>query len=218
MLNQTTYVLEQTDVSALESILLDENKRLQPVPFDAVRDFSQNDISVFCQKHGVYQIVTTELVEFVRTQIADFRTIEIGAGNGCLGRALGVPLTDNRMQERAHIKRFLAQMKQPPVHYADDVQKLEALTAIKILRAEAAIGSWVTHKWKPGMSDGNQWGVDEAVLSCRLKRYIFVGNFHTHKTKELLRYCTPKEYRFDWLVSRSMHRRENLIWIFDFKN
>src|SRR5262245_30484366 len=86
-------VLVDADIRDVEKILLDENGFLQPVPFSAIKEFSQNQISLFCLKHAVYQIITTELVEFVREQLHGFnKPIEIGAGNGCLGRSLGIPL------------------------------------------------------------------------------------------------------------------------------
>lgn len=211
-------ILYQTDISALEKILLDESGRLQSVPFAAIRDVPQNDISVFCHAHGVYQIITHELVEFVGERIENFNAVEIGAGNGCLGRSLGIPLTDSKIQDSAWMRDYYRKIGQPRVRYGDDVKKLEALQAVKVLKADAAVGCWVTNKKKATTADGCFGGVDEAILSKRLKRYVFVGNLNTHKTKELLRYCTPTEYRFEWLVSRSIRRSENLIWVFDFKN
>ncbi len=218
MLNMHTFVIQPVDISSLEKLLLDAGGNLQPVPFDAIKKFPQNDISYFCHQYGIYQIVTTELVEFVREQIEDFSAIEIGAGNGCLGRALGIPLTDSKIQEAKDVKNFYGQIKQPPVRYGADVRKLDALTAVKMLKATAAVGAWVTHKYKSHLPDGFFGGVDEAVLSKRLKRYVFVGNAITHKNKEMLRFCQPKEYRFDWLVSRSPNRAQNIIWTFDFTN
>lgn len=218
MFSHAGAIIFQNDISALERILLDADGRLQPVEFAAIRNFSQNDISAFCHKHGVYQIITTELVRFVRKQIEGYRTIEIGAGNGCFGRALGVPLTDSKIQDSAWMRAYYKQINQPRVTYGDDVKKLEALQAIKVLNADAAVASWVTNKKKATTVDGCFGGVDEAILSKRLKRYVFVGNRETHKNKELLRYCTPIEYRFDWLVSRSVFKNKNIIWVFDFKN
>jgi len=153
----------------------------------------------------------------VRQHIEGYRTIEIGAGNGCLGRSLGISSTDSFIQNSRDIQLLYQNLKQPPVKYGADVIKCEALRAVKVFGAECAVGSWVTHKYKPHLGSGFFGGVDEAILSKRLKRYVFVGNLHTHQEKELVRYCVPREYRADWLVSRSMHRRENMIWIFDFE-
>lgn len=210
-------ILDQTNIEYLEKILLDENGRLQPVPFDEIRNAPQNDVSVFCHRHGIYQIVTTELVGFVRGQIEGFNAIEIGAGNGCLGRALGIPLTDSRIQNTAEMKNFYKSIGQPVVNYGADVRKLEALKAVKLLKADAAVGAWVTHKKKATLPDGCFGGVDEAILSKRLKRYVFIGNRITHRHKEMLRFSTPRVFRFDWLVSRSMNRAANVVWVFDFE-
>ncbi len=215
-LNSHFSILIPSDISNTEKILLCENGLLRSVSFKEIRGISQNDISLFCHKHAVYQIVTTELVRFIAGQINGFKTIEIGSGNGCLGRALGIPLTDNRMQERPEILAYYREMKQPAIIYPKDVGKYDALDAIKIFGCDAAVGSWVTHKKKPHLPDGNMYGVDEAVLSQKLKRYVFIGNEITHQTKELLRISTPKVYKFDWLISRSMNKEANVIWVFDF--
>lgn len=57
--------------------------------------------------------------------------------------------------------------------------------------------------------------MDEAILSKRVKKYIFIGNAQTHRHKEMRRFCNPTEYRFEWLISRSMNRADNIIWVFD---
>lgn len=210
-------VLDQTNIEYLEDILLDEEGQLQPVDFEQIKNAPQNDLSLFCHQHGIYQIVTKQLVEFVRQQIEGFRSIEIGAGNGCLGRALDIPMTDSFIQATGEMKKFYGDIGQPLVRYGADVRKLDALKAVKLLNAEAAVGAWVTHKYKRTLPDGCYGGVDEAILSKRLKRYVFIGNAITHRTKELFRYSTPAEYKFDWLVSRSINRGSNVIWVFDFK-
>lgn len=145
----------------------------QAVPFAAIKAIPQNDTSVFCHRHGIYQIITDELVEFVGNEIGDLRAIEIGAGNGCLGRTLGIPLTDSKIQTDAQVKKFYKDIGQPPVIYPPDVKKLDALSAVKVLKAEAAVGSWVTHKYKSHLEDGFFGGVDEMILSKRLKKIYF---------------------------------------------
>lgn len=210
-------LLIEEDISALEQLLLDPEGLMVPVPFAELNAFSQNQISLFCWKHAVYQVITTELVDFVREQINGFSAIEIGAGNGCLGRALHIPLTDSRQQERADIQAYYRRLKQPVISYPSDIETMDALWAIKKYQANCAVGSWVTQKYKTGMKDGNAWGVDGAVLAARLKRYVFIGNEHRHQSQDVLRYCRPTAYKFDWLVSRSLERAGNVIWIFDFK-
>lgn len=205
------------DISALEALLLGPDGLMRPVPYADLQKFSQNQISLFCWGRGIYQIVTTELVDFVRNEIEDFHAIEIGAGNGCLGRALGIPLTDNRMQELPEVKAWYKRLGQPVMEYPADIVKMDAIRAIKATGADCAVGAWVTQKYKPGMKDGNFMGVDGAILAARLKRYVFIGNEERHMSQEVLRYCQPKIYKADWLISRSLHRQKNMIWIFDFK-
>lgn len=209
-------VVQVEDISALESVLLGADGLMQPAAYDELRSFSQNQISYFCWKYGVYQIITTELVDFVREKIEGLNAIEIGAGNGCLGRALGIPMTDSHQQARPDMQAYYKKLNQPVTKYPGDVVKAEAIWAIKSSGANCAVGSWVTQKYKPGMVDGNQWGVDGAILAARLKRYVFIGNEIRHSGQDVLRYCPPDVYKFDWLISRSPYRFANVIWIFDF--
>lgn len=216
--NREYSYLTQEDITSLENILLDNYGQLRVVPYQNIQNFSQNQVSLFCLKHAVYQIITQELVDFLKKEIKGFLSIEIGSGNGCLAKALGIPATDNFLQERKEIKRIYHNAGQPTIRYGSEVKKQDALTAIKLHKANCAVGSWVTHKYKPRLQDGNKFGVDEMILAKKLEKYIFIGNSETHKNKELLRFCSPAAIKREWLVSRSMRRENNVIWIFDLMN
>ena len=202
-------VLNNTDIAPLEEILLDAGQ-MRVVDYAAIKDFSQNDISLFCHKHAIYQIITTELINFVKKEIGDDKAIEIGAGNGCFGRALGIPITDNCLQERADIKAYYNLIiRQPTIKYPQDIIRYDGNLALEKLKPEVIIASWVTQQ------SNNPYGVNEISFLGRIKKYIHVGNEQSHAGKEILKLMPVTTHRFDWLVSRSLARDKNLIYIFN---
>ncbi len=221
-------ILNEVDTSALETLLLKDGL-MQAVDHSTINQFTQNEISVFCVKNGIYQIVTTELVEFVRNEIGDSKAIEIGAGNGCLGRSLGITLTDSYQQAWPKIRAMYNNISQEPITYPRDIKNYNALSAISMFRPKTVVGAWVTELFKRnkvtldgngGIKDlpsGNMYGVDEARFKGKIDKYILIGNENIHCDKEILRMFPYKTYKFDWLISRSMSREKNIIYVFDCK-
>jgi len=173
-----------------------------------------NERRYFMYIHGIYVLPTTELIEFLRSQIIG-KAIEIGAGHGAIARSLNIPITDSRMQEQPEIK-FIYQMGgQPPITYHDDIEKLDAIQAVKKYEPDTVIGAFITHKFDVKIGNGNAMGVDEEKMFSKIKsRYINIGNKHTHKDKPILK-LKHTEYQFDWIITRSVNQYQNVIFVFD---
>ena len=211
----TTRVLTPTDVSYLDTLFGWPNVR--PVAAEILNRISQNDLSLWCLKRGIYQLPTIELIDFLRERMGEPQhCLEIGAGAGHIGRALGIRMSDNKMQEWPLIKQHYAKLKQPTVSYGKDVECLPALSAVSQYQARTVISCWVTEKFVPGKQSGNAYGVDEVALLGLpwVETYILVGNRLTHGEKDIFRQYEYEELQFDWLYSRSMERSQNAIWIF----
>lgn len=80
-----------------------------------------------CHKIGIYQIITTELIQFLGLLIGEDKTIEVACGYSTIGRSLCIPFSDLRMQDRWDVKQFYANGGQPTINYPDDVQKWDAV-------------------------------------------------------------------------------------------
>lgn len=211
--NNSTYI-EKCDLTDLESQVLDSEKKLIIKPYSFWKNRDLNERRYFMYIHGIYVLPTTELIEFLRSMIIG-KAIEIGAGHGAIARTLGIPITDSRMQESPEIK-FIYQMGgQPPISYHDDIEKLDAIEAVKKYEPDTVIGAFITHKFDPKIGNGNALGVDEMKMMQKIKRrYINIGNKHTHKDKPLLK-IPHTEYQFDWLITRSVNQYQNVIFVFD---
>lgn len=164
---------------------------LQPVP-SAVYEATEPAARVtWCVKRGLYHLPTLELVETLRRELPDpERAIEIGAGHGALGKALGIRCTDNRMQEWPDIRRTYEELGQAVVTYPPHVEKIAALDAIDKYQPRTVVAAWVTHKYHYLRHDkgGNMFGVDEPELLLKpsVRRYVFVGHEQTHRNKAIL--------------------------------
>lgn len=210
------HFLPNHDISSLEKILVKDGA-IQPVSFSDIADFPQEVISAFCHAYGIYQIPTTELIDFLSSEIPDSEdAIEIGAGNGCIGRALGIKMTDNKMQLWDNIKEYYKRVHQPIVKYGQDVEEIDANAAVLKYKPKIVVGCWITEKWNPGMTSGNAWGVEEyKMFGDGIQKYIMVGNSKIHGHKKILSTLHVKKYKFPWILSRSLlHENNNIIYIF----
>lgn len=206
--------IERCDLTDLESQVLDSEKKLIIKPYSFWKNRDMNERRYFMYVHGIYVLPTTELIEWLRTMIIG-NAIEIGAGHGAIARSLNIPITDSRMQELPEVK-FMYQMGgQPPIVYHNDIEKLDAIEAVEKYKPDTVIGAFITHKYDEKIGSGNMYGVDELKMIKKIKRrYINIGNKHTHRDKPLLK-LPHTEYQFDWLITRSVDQYQNVIFVFD---
>jgi hypothetical protein len=202
--------IKHSDISQLEKKLYKKGL-LQIKPSSFYKKIPREVLLYFAYVKGIYVFPTKELVEWLKKNSSG-NMIEIGAGHGAIGRSLCIPITDSRMQEIPEVKSYYAIMGQPVIEYPNDIEKLEAMEAIKKYKPSTIFGAFITHKWKDGMEDGNILGVDEDVLIKNVDMYISVINKHTHKTKPILK-IPHEEHYFPWLITRTEQESNRIaIW------
>jgi hypothetical protein len=209
-------ILPKADVSYLDSQLLCNDKLIiKPASF--FKSLNYEHLIIWCHKHGIYCIPTTELIDWLKPHIVKDKTIEIGAGNGALGRALNIPITDScYMRNNEQVILTYTLIGQPLTKYPDDIIELDAIDAIKRYVPDVVIGSWITHKYNPEQHEreGNMFGVDEQFILDNVKKYIMIGNESVHKHKPI--FDKPfTTFKADWLISRSMRPDLNIIYIWE---
>lgn len=191
-------------------IASDGTLRIMPASYYA--GVTQHERSLVAHRHGLYALPTTECVDWLRERIGDRSAIEVASGNGALGRALGIVRTDNRMHERPEIEEFYRSLHQPPTRYGDDVEALDAISAIDKYRPQVVVAAWFTHQFDPRHPErgGNMYGANQHELLSLCEEYILVGNFTAHAMMPLLK--EPHEtFHFPWLYSRSPFAEGNFI-------
>jgi len=210
-------ILNNQDVSLLGQKFL-INGDLQVPPASEYKLFSQEQISIFCVKNAFYGLPTVELVQWLQHEVGDRPAIEIGAGNGALGRALGIPMSDSFLQDQPEVKAYYESLQQPTIRYGRDVEKLDYKKAIQKYKPSVVIGNWVTQLWRDHSDDGNasMHGLDEEWILKNVPCYIHVGNTKTHGRKRILK-NPHHQYKFEWLFSRSVAADECVIYVWDRK-
>lgn len=194
---------------------LDAQGQLVIHPAEWWAQFDQVDIGAFCVRQGMYCVPTLELVEWLKAEIGIATAIEVAAGNGALGRAVGIPATDNKSQRRPKVRAYLASIQQPPVRYGAHVLELDAELAVRALQPQVVVAAWLTHRfnereeWRGGNPDGPR---EEFLLERA--RYIHVGNRGVHGVKPILA-LEHRAYEFPWLISRAMNGAPNFIAVWE---
>ncbi len=211
---------ELEDMKALEQLLLKDGIPV-PILYSELKEIPLDQLRLFAHFGAIYQFPTIELINWLRQFINGRDAIEIGAGNGCIGRAVGIPITDNRMQEWDHIKAYYRALTQPTIIYGEDIENLDALSAIERYRPSVVVACWVTQLKKPNTENGNMHGVDELELLKHVDHYVLVGNENIHSTKEIMLKVPSTHnleiYKFDWLVSRQIDQKMNRIYVWSRK-
>ncbi len=161
-----TYYVPAIDPEPLNSRYLVDGQ-LVAHPYCEYATVPQQVLAAWGRLRGYYCLPTTELVDWLRQRIAGRPAIEIGAGHGALGRALGIPATDSFQQKLdPETIAILRESKQPVVLYGSNVELLPAPQAIRKYRPTVVVAAWVTHRWHPKRHHigGNALGVDEAAI------------------------------------------------------
>lgn len=206
-------VMQRADVEYLNEKLLDADGLLKPISAEVLKTIKEEHLLQWCVDNAIYQLPTTELIEWLREQIGGRTAIEIGAGKSGIGRALGIPATDSWSQTTPELMAYYSLFKQPIVIPPDYVEKLEAMEAIEKYKPEVVVGCFITQKFLPGDEDGNVYGPDEPEIIKKCS-YIMVGNTRVHGKKRILK-SPHKEYQFPWLRSRAIEQEGNRIWVWD---
>jgi hypothetical protein len=215
----TVSLLHPVDTRAVGDLLLDSAGRLRPVPAAELARLPYAAVRLWCHENGIYGLPTTELVEDLRRIIGNRTAIEIGAGMGVFGRALGIPMTDARTMERPEVRAQYEVLQQPVTRYGADVEHLDAAAAVEKYKPQVVFGSWITQIARAGepipVGGGSPLGVDELALLERVEWYVLFGNTTIHGQKELFR-CdrfSVWEMRSPAFWSRSASPLENVLYL-----
>lgn len=163
---RATRIDASLDTSAADAALVDENGLVRPAPASVLSDIPSDAMRLWCHKRAIYLAPSIELIAWLKDRIGGRSAIEVGAGNGAVGRALGVPITDNRCQEWADVRAYYAMAGQPTVQYPKDVEAISALDAVSKYRPQVVVACWLTEfQLLSSANDGKKLGkVQETSL------------------------------------------------------
>lgn len=204
----------------LDARLLDGDRQLRVLPSAVYDTIDHTDLRVWCNQRAIYGLPTVELVDWLKTLIDGRTAIEVGAGNGALGRALGIPRTDSWLQDQPDVQLMYRLQGQPTITYGPDVERLEAMEAVRKYRPQVVVGSWVTHWIDPNKpmppGGGNMYGLheDRILRFSSVESYVVVGHTTVHKHKPILQ-LPHRVIREPWVRSRAADPSGNAIFVWD---
>jgi hypothetical protein len=207
------FSLDQTSIRDLRPECCDQDGRLRVMPAEFYQRTDRDERGLLGFQIGAYVLPTNELVDYLREKIGDRSAIEIGSGNGVLAQALGIRATDNRQMERPDVRATYVATGQPVTPYGDNVEALDALSAVRRYRPQVVVAAWVTHLYDPlrHLLGGNMFGVDERALLEEVEEYVFIGNMKVHNTKPLFYQHNAAVYLAPFVYSRSMNGSPDFI-------
>jgi hypothetical protein len=204
----------------LDTRFFDPAGQLRVLPSAAYDDIPHVDLRYWCGQRALYGLPTTELVMWLKTFIAGRTAIEVGSGNGALGRALDIPRTDSHIQDDPEARLHYLLQGQATVLYGRDVEKLEAVEAVRKYNPQVVIGSWVTAWVDPNKpfraGAGCMYGIkEERILDHpSVEAYVVVGHREVHSNKSIL--ARPHGIiQPPWLRSRSRDPAGNAIFVWE---
>lgn len=195
-------------------------KHVRLLPAAEYRSIPLEDLRVWCMRRGRYGLTTTELVQWLMTEVIkdDIRsTMEVGAGCGDLAFHLGIVATDSHIQLRPDIAAHYRAIGQVPVTPGVNVYGISANDAVKTMRPDIVIASWLTRRFLPGQDIPGKaqafvYGADEEDIIGRARVYVHIGHERIHASKTAL--SLPHEtYKPSWLVSRAADQSANVIYV-----
>jgi len=207
------YTLDLTGLRDLAPEVIDDASLPRVMPASFYAETKPDERAWLGLRHGLYLLPTTELVDWLRDHIGQRSAIEIGAGNGAMADALGIPATDNMLQSWPEMANYYRALGQPTITYGPNIIELEASDAVRRLRPQVVIGAWVTHRYerRAHAAGGNQHGPKIDWIRERIDEYIFIGNTETHKHHPLLKQLDEVIYP-EWLFSRARGGRDFIAW------
>jgi hypothetical protein len=206
------------DRSIETAALLDANGQIKLLPAAAYHAYSQQSLQLFGHRHARYGYPTVELIAWLKEKIGARKAIEIGSGTGDLAFHLGIPATDNHMQQWPHVRYHYELMGHPVIQYPAFVERVDAIDAIDRYQPEVVVGSWITQWIDPNLpmpaAGGNMYGVKEDQILDRGCTYILIGNLGVHGAKNICRQ-PHQQLELPFLRSRATHPLLDRVFVWE---
>lgn len=208
--------VDQKRLEFLDSVWLDGNGRVMALTADGFRrTASLSERRAWAARKARYGFPTRELLDWLLSRMNGRTAIEIGAGMGDLGYHLGITMTDSyQQQDNTLLGMAYSTLGQTPTTPPKDVIKLDAVEAVRSMKPQVVIGSWITQRWQEGDKEGNVFGVMEEQIIANCETYIVIGNETVHSRKRIM--TSPHQvFKFPWLISRAKDQSLNVIYVWN---
>jgi hypothetical protein len=214
----TQRALNHFNTQHLDSVLLDNEGRLKVLDTVVFGQINPIELKVWARNNGVFHFITTEMITWLKDRISGKAAIEICAGKGTIGRALGIPSTDSYVLQKPRNLYKIVELGEEPTNPPPDVLRYEAMQAVRKFKPAVVVGAFVSQVHRPwedyNIIPSSPFGVDEELLLQHVQTYIMFGNKGPHKFKRIFKH-KHKEYSFPWLHTRAQNQQLNRVWIWN---
>lgn len=194
--------------------LLRPSDRMRIMPASWWHKFPVDVVRTWANVRGRYVIPTEELITWLKRRVNERKCLEIGAGFGDVGRALGIHMTDSAMQMRPEMRLFYRSIGQLPIDPPGDVGRIDGNCAVAEHRPAVVVACFVTQAFEEGDTEADigssVYGVDEANIVEQVAEYIHVGNDSVHGSQRI-RSLPHSTIRPPWLITRAKDPSKNSI-------
>lgn len=210
------FTLDPRNIRDLAPDVIDADGLPRVMPASYYASTTPEERALLGHRYGLYGLPTIELCDWLTEFIGGRNAVEIGAGNGAMAAHMGIPATDAMLQQNPDVQAIYELMAQPLITFGPNVRRLEASDAVRVLRPQVVIGSWITHRFdkrRPSL-EGNMFGPRTDWILERVEHYVLIGNESVHANNPLLK--TPHEtHHFDFLYSRAMNGSQDFVGIWE---
>lgn len=211
-------MLYQASRSSLDDLLLGSDGLLRVLPAREYERVPRPLLMLWAMELGYHLLPTQELVDWLRSEVGGGTAIEICAGHGVLGRALGVPCIDWNVARRfPWVAAMYAAQGQPTPVVGSHCEELEAMEAVAKYRPDVVFGGYVTQRQYPGeptTKAGSAYGVDERSLLRHVRKYVVIGSRTTHGGKRIWQ-DRARDFCPSWVVSRCPDPSDQVIVVWE---
>jgi hypothetical protein len=153
----------------MDQILLGEDGYLQILPEEVYEQFTQSELAHWAVSMGYWIYPTQELIDAI-TSIMEFPGLEICAGTGILGRALGIKSIDLKLSKYKFYRDLFRNNNMAEPNYGPWVVEGEAGKTIKDDKPTTVVGSYVISRG----GERAPWGINEDILLNCVKQVILI--------------------------------------------
>lgn len=164
--------VSESRLKYMDETLLGEDGFLQVLPEALYYQFTIDELAMWCAGMGYWIMPTVELIECI-TQEMIGTGLEICAGSGVIGRALGIRSIDLKMSQYRFYRELFRSNNMCEPHYGEWVEEAEAGMEIQKTKPDTVVGGYVI----PRGADRAFWGINEDILLKSVRKVILIQPF-----------------------------------------
>ena len=175
-------------LNRLDTVLFDlQANRIKLLPASVYSQIPSQELLIWMQHRQRYCLPTIELINWLKTRIADRPALEIGADHSDLAFYLGIRAIGDCHASFTSYPTVLSPGQIPTRVFASDVHRMDAIQAIYEFRPEIVIGAWIPDKFSDNFGSKFKHAPNEYQI-VQNADYIHIGSEKSHSRSKMLEF------------------------------